>query len=610
MMLYRKIIRIFPIISLIIASTVIISTANFYPKWEKPGTEATLSWDVMGYYLYLPAAFIYKDLSELGFKDDILKKYRPTGSFYQAYPNDKTGKYVMKYPIGLAVLYSPFFLVGHACALMSDYPPDGFSLPYQAAISWGSIFFAFIGLWFCQKSLQAYFSPFIAGVVTLLIAIATNYLNYVAVDGAMAHNWGFTLFAILIYTTIKWYEKPSYQKSILIGACIALAALSRPTNLLSALIPIFWGIKDYPALQDRFVFFQTHWKKLSIALFTVILIGSIQLIYWKYITDSWIFYTYNEQGFSWFKPHIKNVLISNKKGWLVYTPIMILALIGFRILFRKYKTLFPFCFAFFLLNFYIVAAWDVWGYGGAFGQRALIESYTVLAFPMAALLTFIQQLKWQKWLIGCFAIFCVWLNIFQTWQAHGHGFETEAMTQAYYWRIFGNANPTNLDRKLLDTKEDYQGERKNVQQIYLNTFEEKVAGNLYMAEQTKSGDLALMINKDVEFTKPLELPIAAKAPNWLRVSADFYLTSKEWDVWKMTQLIVEFKKGDKIIKKRAIRVQRQLTERVWQKNWTDMQIPKENFDHVRIFFWNTGSQKELYIDDLEIETYEGRNDWF
>ena len=30
----------------------------YYPKWQKPDTEATIGWDVSGYYAYLPAAFI------------------------------------------------------------------------------------------------------------------------------------------------------------------------------------------------------------------------------------------------------------------------------------------------------------------------------------------------------------------------------------------------------------------------------------------------------------------------------------------------------------------------------------------------------------------------
>lgn len=587
-----------------ISCLVIIAMALWYPKWEKPGTEATLSWDVMGYYLYLPAYFIYDDLTEVGFKDEVIEKYGPTAGFYQAFKHEESGNYVMKYSIGLAVLYSPFFLLGHAYALISDYPPDGFSLPYQMAISWGSLFIAFLGLWFCRSILRRYFSEMITGISLLLVATATNYLNYTAIDGAMGHNWIFTLFALLIWLSIKWHEKPTFSKSIGIGLCIGLAALSRPTDVLAFLIPILWGIENKASFINRLSFLQTHWQKLAIAILTVALVGSIQLFYWKSITGDWIVYSYEDQGFSWFKPHVKNVLISYRKGWLRYTPIMLLALIGFIPLYKKYRFLFWTSFLFFLLNFYIVSAWDVWAYGGAFGQRALIQSYTVLLFPLAAFWEAAFQTNWKKWLSLAFAVFCIWLNIFQTYQAHGHGFEVEAMTKAYYWRIFANANPTDLDRKLLDTREDFQEERRNIQQVYLNDFENPTDTINYSNRQAKSGTSALLLQKSEEFSPAFIIKIAEKSPKWIRVSADFYSPLKEWSIWNMHQLIVRFEKGDKVIKNRIIRIHRQLGERQWQANWSDMRIPKEDFDHVKIYFWNAGSGKDVFVDNLKVEIYE------
>lgn len=594
----------FSLFAYLVACSVIVAVALWYPKWEKSGTEATLSWDVMGYYLYLPAGLIYKDLDQVAFKDDILKKYGPTSGFYQAFKHEKSGNYVMKYSIGLAVLYSPFFLLGHAYALISDYPPDGFSWPYQAAISWGSIFIAFLGLWFCRNILRRFFSEIVTGICLILVACATNYLNYTAIDGAMGHNWLFTLFALLIWLTMKWHEKPSYLTSIGIGLCIGLAALSRPTDVLSFLIPVLWGITNKESLFQRLQFFQQHWSKLLVAVITVALIGSIQLFYWKTITGDWIVYSYEDQGFSWFKPHVKNVLISYRKGWLVYTPIMLLALFGFRPLYKKYRPLFWVSLIFFLLNFYIVSAWDVWAYGGAFGQRALIQSYTVLLFPLAAFFEAVWQTNWKKWLALGFGAFCIWLNIFQTYQAHGYGFEVEAMTKAYYWRIFGNANPTDLDRKLLDTKEDFQGEGKNIQQVYLNTFETFADSAHYSNQHAKSGNYALHLEKSREFSPSFIVNLENRAPKWIRVSADFYVPQKEWGIWSMHQLIVRFKKGENVIKNRIIRIHRQLGERQWQSNWSDMQIPSEDFDHVKIYFWNAGSNKEVFVDDLSVEVYD------
>ena len=55
-------------LSLCLTTLIILSTAFlFYPKWKKSNTEATLSWDVSGYYLYLPAIFIYKDIKKVSF---------------------------------------------------------------------------------------------------------------------------------------------------------------------------------------------------------------------------------------------------------------------------------------------------------------------------------------------------------------------------------------------------------------------------------------------------------------------------------------------------------------------------------------------------------------
>ena len=591
-------------LSLFLAGSVIIFMALWYPKWEKTGTEATLSWDVLGYYLYLPACFIYKDLKQLDFKKEIISKYQPTSGFYQAFRHQKSGNYIMKYPVGLAVLYAPFFGIAHGYALMTAYPADGFSFPYQFAISWGSVFIAFLGLWFSLKILRLYFNDLSSGATLLLVAIGSNYLNYSAIDGAMPHNWIFTLYAMLIWLTIQWYEKPSLFKSLAIGLCVGLAALSRPTAIIACLIPLIWGLSKKADIITRFSLFTRHWKLVISTIFTVALVGSIQLLYWKSISGEWIIYSYEEQGFSWLRPHIKDVLISYRKGWLVYTPIMLLTLFGFIPLYKKYKPVFWVSFFYFLLHFYIVAAWDIWAYGGAFGQRALIESYAVLIFPLAAFWEKAFQYKRLKWLSIGFSAFCIWLNIFQTYQAHGYGFETEAMTKAYFWRIFANPNPTDLDKKLLDSKEDYQGERIDVQQVYFNDFEDKPKLETLSDQYAFSGNYALRLNKEKEFSSEFLLNMEEKHPKWIRAGATFFLPQKEWSVWNMTQMIVQIEKDGYIVKKRMIRIQRQLSERQWQANWIDLQLPQEGFDQVKIYFWNAGSAKEVFVDDLKVEVYQ------
>src|SRR5215212_1604841 len=139
----------------------------FYPKWKYSNTEATLGWDVSGYYFYLPAIFIYHDLKEQKFKDSLLAKYNPTSSPYQSYQY-KNGSYVMKYSAGMEVRYSPFFFTAHLLAKPMGYEPNGFSYPYQLAIGWGSLIIAITGLIFLYKILRVFFSSAVTGVVLLL----------------------------------------------------------------------------------------------------------------------------------------------------------------------------------------------------------------------------------------------------------------------------------------------------------------------------------------------------------------------------------------------------------------------------------------------------------
>jgi len=78
----------------------------YYPKWNKDTTEATISWDVSGYYWYLPAFFIYNDVKKIEFSNQILEKYRPTPGLLQAYKH-KSENYVMKYSSGQAMVLLP-----------------------------------------------------------------------------------------------------------------------------------------------------------------------------------------------------------------------------------------------------------------------------------------------------------------------------------------------------------------------------------------------------------------------------------------------------------------------------------------------------------------------
>ncbi len=97
------------------AALLIATTIFYYPKWKQTNTEATISWDVSGYYLYLPAALIYKDIKQLDWWSGVAKQYNPGPGMGQAFRHP-SGNYVMKYPMGQALQFLPWFLTAHVLA--------------------------------------------------------------------------------------------------------------------------------------------------------------------------------------------------------------------------------------------------------------------------------------------------------------------------------------------------------------------------------------------------------------------------------------------------------------------------------------------------------------
>lgn len=581
-----------------------------FPRYTRPGTEATLAWDVSGYYLYLPALFIYGDLEQVAFLPEIIEKYQPSFSPDQAFPIEN-GKQVMKYSAGMAVLYSPFFAIGHAAAKLTGYPADGFSLPYQAAIHLGGVLAAILGLFFLRKTLLRYFPDRIVGWTLLLIALGTNFFNYATFDAANAHGWLFMLLALLTHLSIRWHERPTLPLALGIGVCIGLAALVRPTEILFAIVPLLWGVGSVANLRERLFFFKNNFTHLLAAGLVTAAIGAIQLAYWKYVSGHWFVYSYGDQGFSFLHPHFVDVFFSYRKGWLVYTPLMAFALVGFWFLWKPQPSQFSILNSqfsisiFFLLNTWVVCAWDIWWYGGAFGQRAMVQSYPLLAFPLAAFLVFVEKKAWRKWIFGTLLAACITLNLFQTYQAHWGPWEADAMNRAYYWRIFAKIKNDPWDKLLLDTKEGFFGEKKNVQSLYSTDFE-IVADTIGMSRAfAHSGAWALAASPTAEYSQSITIPRPASlaAGEWLHIGGWFYGEQMEYDAWRMPQLVVRFELAGQVVRERALRPFRVMQPGQWLEVGMDIRAPHKDFDTLKIFVWNAGSRAGMWLDDLKIETF-------
>ena len=592
----------------VLLCTAILAGATFlyYPKYKQNWTEKTIGWDVSGYYMYLPAIFIYKDLRNVAFLDEIIKKYRPTPDPQQimALPN---GNKVMKYSAGQALQFLPFFAIAHWYALNSDHEADGFSLPYQFMISVEAIFMAFLGLFFLRLILLQFFNDKVTSVTILGVALGTNYFEYASMSGAMTHNNLFTLYAIILYLTISFYEKPGYFKAIGIGLLVGLAALTRPTEIMTALIPVLWGV-SFPlkkGMKDRYGFIREHiWYFILMAVATLA-VGSIQMIYWKYVSGNLLVYSYGEkQTFSWLSPHLMDGLFSYRSGWLLYSPLLILSILGFWYLRKKVPQIFLAILAIMIPFTYITFAWDNWWYGGSIGSRAMVQSYALLAFPFAALLDNWWNRKWRKDILYFFIPLCIYYNLWLTHQAHRGGkYFVGQMTNAYFWKVLGTYEKNENDLKLLDTNEEFRGKRQDVKVLFKTGFEDDK--DLQTCPfPAINGNKSLCVDQERPFSRLFQANAEPGTFKWLRGQATFKCPSREWDKWRMAQLIVSYHLDKEVVKRKFFRLHRILKSGDQKTLYLDVKAPDKPFNKVGVQIWNGGGPKQLILDDLRIEVFD------
>ncbi len=418
--------------------------------------DGIIYWDTISYYAYLPAAFIHKDLS-LEFihdgEDDYGKQFWPEIT--------EDGKFVIKTSMGLSYLYSPFFFAANAYAKKTDFKANGFTKPYQVSMQFSSIFYLLFGLFFLLKILRRYFKEWVVAVTILAIGLGTNLMAYTTREPSMSHSFSFSFITIFIWLTIKWHERKSIGLSILTGLVFGLIFLIRPTNIVVFLFFIFYGIsspKDFsPKIRELFF----HWKSLLVIIFFTILMWVPQFAYWKYTTGNWLFFSYtSNEGFFWTQPAIWKGLFGIRKGFFIYTPIMIFSIIGmFHI--RKFAKEFVIAIPLvFIIATYIILSWWTWWYGGSFGMRPYIDYYGFLAIPMAAFLQkSLDFRKFFKYLAIYTFSFTFLLGVYFYVKYYYRSIHFDAMTWKAMNHSFFKIRPDGKFYQLLDSP-DYEKAKK------------------------------------------------------------------------------------------------------------------------------------------------------
>jgi hypothetical protein len=566
-------------------------TAQF--SWRGPdrkGYTHVIDSDGKGYYLYLPSIFIYNNLASL------------TPDERYVFQTESGG--VNKYFAGTAVAMLPFFGGGYISAMIGHKALNGYSPPFQRAISIAALFYLFTGLYFLSELLLMYrIRTEIVCITLVAIVFGTNLLMYAVYHPSFSHIYSFCFVAMFLYFCKRFFADPRLKELIWISFALGMIVLIRPTNgLIILTIPFLAGSWETlkKALRKMFGY------KLIIPLTVFCGIISIQMILWHIQTGHYFLHSYKNEGFYFSRPEIFNTLFSFRKGFFVYTPLALLSLCGIIVSAKRSKFQMYSLLIFFTLLIYITASWWNWYYGPSFGQRPFIEFYSLNALLLAILFTSLNNIRQKRAFYIITGLF-VFLNLVQSFQYTKNiisgwdmNFEkyryTFLRTAPKYYASLGGCNDIipypGIKTPLRDIKNDYEktyrswtesrirsvgGDRKNVSDFTDHEFNSAcdiVADSMIACYR--------LLYAEISLEKLEVIPSGKNGP-----LIGIVISNGKKKPYHYHTFII-----DEIPNKTANR---------WKTHTFSVELPKvkKQGDVIRVYVWNKNKQS-FYIDNFRI----------
>jgi len=372
--------------------------------------------DSVKYFSYLPSLLFDGDLD---FTDEYthFMQRSPASISPEILKRDAvTGLPLNDAAVGTALLWSPAYLLTHggvllARALGAPIAADGLSQPYLVAICYASTLYAFAGLFLSYRLCRRFFSPFSSALAVAVIWLATPAFFYSHVSPPWSHST--SLFAVALLLNV-WYDtrgRRTLAQFFLVGLLGGLLALVREQDGLFLLIPAVEAAWAYVEILRQRAF----GKVLPLlGRHALLLLGAFvafapQLAVYRVLNGRFGPNPTVSGKFTWWSPHFFQVLGDPHYGLLVWSPAVVLALVGLVRLWRRDRLLALALGLSFLAEVYITGAYLTWMGPGSFGPRRFINCTALFALGLAALISYAREKRMPAWVLsGLAALLVAW----------------------------------------------------------------------------------------------------------------------------------------------------------------------------------------------------------
>lgn len=361
--------------------------------------QSVLTADGPGYFSYLRSVLIDGDLdfrNEYKHFGYCIEGDTPTGMMcLLPWIQNPTSTGLVGNPlsVGTPLLWAPFYLTAHTISLIAHAASlpaavDGYGYLYESAISIATIAYVTAGCLLTYRVCRRYFSPYSSLLAVLGVYLASSLIHYTVAAPYMSH--GLSFFAVSLFVFV-WHPPRSrtHRQWILLGLSAGLMTLVRTQNVLYLSMLAIEAIEAVGAgAASRRAAILKEYVKGGMA---VGLVGAVvlvpQMLVWNILYGSPITFPQRSGYFDWLHPDLFEYLFSTRPGLFTWTPIMLLATIGFLFMWRRDRLVTIALLIPLILQWYVNSAIAGFteDYQYAFGARRIVSATPLFMLGMAAL---------------------------------------------------------------------------------------------------------------------------------------------------------------------------------------------------------------------------------
>lgn len=296
--------------------------------------------------------------------------------------------------LGPSMLWAPFFLLAHGAVRLarlagSDLAADGYSWPYRWACAVGTATYGFAGLLFARAVALRFARPVAATLATAAIWGASSVPVYMYFVPFHVHALAAFTVALFVWLWLRVRDRGTAANWLGWGAAGGLVAATYYLDALLLLVPaleLVGGTRGRVGLVARAVVT----RALLFAVPALLVLAPTFIV--KAVLHGSPFETGYASGlFYWTDPRLWAVGFSAEHGLFLWTPVILLAVIGLVRLWRIDPGVAGPIWLTLGLFYYAVASFVNWHGNSAYGNRFFVALTAFFTVGLAVLL---------DWLLG------------------------------------------------------------------------------------------------------------------------------------------------------------------------------------------------------------------